>query len=70
MSLADVLPTLHNLPRDEKIEVIRLLSSDLLRQEGIDLLQDGQSYPLWTPFDAFDAAKSLQQMLDQDSVQR
>ena len=63
MSLADLMPALQKLPRDDKLDVIRLLVSDLTRQEGIDLLQSGASYPIWTPFDAFDAAKSLQQLL-------
>ena len=70
MSLAELMPALQNLPRDDKLQVIRLLVSDLTRQEGIDLLQSGASYPIWTPFDAYDAARSLQQLLDQDRVQR
>ena len=69
MSLAELVPALHDLPRDDKLELIRLLVTDLTRQEGIDLLQNGASYPVWTPLDAFDAARSLQQMLDQDQVQ-
>jgi hypothetical protein len=69
MSLAELVPALHDLPRDEKLEVIRLLVTDLTRQEGSDLLQAGASYPVWTPLDAFDAAKSLQQLLDQERVQ-
>ena len=70
MSLAELMPALQNLPRNEKLEVIRFLASDLTRQEGIDCLQSGASYPIWTPFDAFDAAKSLQRVLDQDRVER
>jgi hypothetical protein len=69
MSLAELVPALHDLPRDENLEIIRLLVSVLTRQAGIDLLQGGASYPVWTPLDAFDAARSLQQMLDQDQVQ-
>lgn len=68
MSLAELVPVLHDLPRDEKIEIIRLLVTDLTRQEGVDLLQSGASYPGWTPLDAFDAARSLQQLLDQERV--
>ena len=69
MSLAELVPALHDLPRNDKLEVIRLLVTDLTRQEGSDLLQAGASYPVWTPLDAFDAAKSLQQLLDQERVQ-
>lgn len=66
MSLAELMPILQNLPRQDKLEVVRYLMSDLTRREGVELLQNGATYPVWTPFDAFDAAKSLQQMLDQD----
>ena len=66
MSLAELMPALQNLPRNDKLEVIRLLVSDLTRQEGIECLQDGASYPIWTPLDAYDAGRSLQQVLDQD----
>jgi hypothetical protein len=70
MSLAELMPELQNLPRNDKFEVIRLLVSDLARQEGIECLQSGCSYPIWTPLDAYDAARSLQQMLDQDRMER
>jgi hypothetical protein len=70
MSLAELMPALHNLPRDDKLEVIRLLVCDLTRQEGVDCLQSGASYPIWTPLAAYDAAKSLQHVLDQDRVER
>ena len=69
MSLAEMVPALHDLPRRDKLELIRLLVTGFTRQEGIDLLESGASYPVWTPLDAFDAARSLQQMLDQDQVQ-
>src|SRR5262249_11759158 len=70
MSLAELVPALQDLPREDKLEVIRLLVSDLTRQDGFELLQSGASYPIWTPLEAYDAARSLQQMLDQDRVQR
>ena len=62
MSLAELVPALQDLPRAEKLELFRLLVTDLTRQEGIDWLQSGASYPIWTPLAAFDAANSLQQL--------
>ena len=70
MSLAELMPALQNLPRNEKVEVIRFLLSDLTRQEGTDCLQSGAAYEIWTPLEAYDAAKSLQQVLDQDRLER
>ena len=68
MSLADLMPALQSLPRDEKLEVIRVLMSDLT-QQGFDLLECGASYPVWTPLNADDAARALQRVLDQDRAQ-
>ncbi len=70
MSIAELMPTLKSLPRDEKLQVFRLLASELTREAGVDMLQSGVSYPIWTPFDAFDAAQSLQRMLEEDRVQK
>jgi hypothetical protein len=69
-TVAELMPALQNLPREDKLQVIRFLVSDLTQQEGIDLLQSGASYPIWTPLDAYDAARALQQVLDQDRAQR
>jgi hypothetical protein len=68
MSVAELMPVLQNLPREDKLQVIRFLVSDLTQQE--DLLQSGGAYSIWTPFDAFDAARSLQQLLEQDRVRQ
>ena len=70
MSVTELIPMLQSLPREDKLEVIRFLVSDLTQQEGVDLLQSGGLYPIWTPFDAYDAARSLQQLLEQDRVQQ
>ena len=70
MSLAELMSALQNLPRNDKVEAIRFLVADLNRQEGTDCLQSGASYEIWTPFEAYDAARSLQQVLDQDPLER
>lgn len=41
MSLAELLPALQSLPRNEKVEAIRFLVSGLTRQEGTDCLAKG-----------------------------
>ena len=69
MSFAELMPALQSLPRDEKLRVIRVLVTDLARQDETDWLQNGACYPVWTPLDAHDAAKSLQQLLDQERAQ-
>jgi hypothetical protein len=69
MSVAELMPVLQDLPREDKLQVIRFLVSDLTSQEGVDVLQSGACYPVWTPFEAYDAARALQELLEQDRVQ-
>jgi hypothetical protein len=67
MSYAELMPELQRLPRDDMLRVIQFLTSELTRQEGIELLlQDGESYPVWTPLEAYDAAQTLLDLLEKD----
>jgi hypothetical protein len=68
MSFAELMPALQTLPRAEKLRVIQFLVTDLTREQGIDLLQEGASYPIWTPYEAHDAARILLQLLEQERV--
>lgn len=70
MSIAELIPTLKGLPRDEKLQVLRLMASDLTEEAGVDIVQDGALYPVWTPFGAYDAAQALQRLLEEDRVQK
>lgn len=70
MSIADLLPTLKSLPRYEKLQVLSLMASELTQEAGVDILQSGASYPVWTPLGAYDAAQSLQRLLEEDRVQK
>ena len=53
--MVQLLPRLRQLPRAEKLHVIQVLVSDLA-QEETPLVQPGVAYPVWSPYDAFDAA--------------
>jgi hypothetical protein len=67
MSVAELMPVLHTLPRTDKLKVIQLLVTDLTREEGLEL-QAGAAYPIWTPFEAYDAANVLMQLLEKEQV--
>jgi hypothetical protein len=64
MSLTELLPHLHSLPRNEKLRAIQLLAEDLAREEPANLLEPGQSYPVWSPWDAHEAAALLLKLLE------
>ena len=61
MSLAELLPALHNLPRADKFRAVQFLTAEQAQAEG-SLTADAE-YPIWSPYDAHDAASTLQQFL-------
>jgi len=66
MPLADLLPAVRELSRSEKLRLIQVLAADLAETEDTASLTPGRSYPLWSPFDAHEAAKMLFDVLDDD----
>lgn len=65
MSLPEVLPNIRALSRTDKLRLIQLLAQELERDES-DLIEPGQSYPVWSPDQAFSAAAALLEALEED----
>ena len=57
MQLADLLPALHELPRADKFRAMQFLTAELAHSEGG--LLPGAEYPIWSPYEAHDAAATL-----------
>ena len=68
MTLAELLPELRGLPRADKLRVIQLLASDVAREEGADVIAAEGSYPIWSPYDAFEGAATLLRVLDEEQA--
>ncbi|MCL0039085.1 hypothetical protein M1O52_01305 [Dehalococcoidia bacterium] len=68
MLVTELLPKIQVLPRADKLRLMQFLVFELAREEGIALLQPDQDYPIWTPYDAFDAAKTLLNALEEEQV--
>ncbi len=64
MSFADIMPTVRALSRIDKLRLIQLLAEDLTQAEESAHLVVGQTYPLWSPDRAYDAAATLLRELD------
>ncbi len=62
MSVTELVPLLHELDRTDKLRVLLLLVYELAQEEGA-LLQPGMAYPVWSPYDAFEAANTLLNVL-------
>jgi hypothetical protein len=59
MSLVEILPTVQSLPREDKLRLIQFLAQDLAEAEAPAALVPGEEYPVWSPYNAFEAADTL-----------
>jgi len=65
------LPTLHkslNYARVQyKIRLMHFLMTDLVQREDINLIEPNESYPIWTPLNAVEAADTLLMALAEEN---
>lgn len=63
MTLSELLPLLHDLKKVDKIRVMQFLVEDLAQEEGLSPFRPEATYPIWSPYDSFEAASTLSKML-------
>ena len=68
MSLTELLPELQSLSRADRLRVVQVLVTDLAREEGVTLLEPGKTYPVWTPYGAFEAATAVYETLRKEGA--
>ena len=68
MTLNELLPSLHALPRADKLRLIQLLAADVACEDGIALADTDRTYPVWSPHEAFDGAATLLRVLEQEKA--
>jgi hypothetical protein len=68
MSVTKLAPLLHELDRADKLRVLLLLVYELAQEEGA-LLQPGIAYPVWSPYDSFEAANTLLNVLKEHEIE-
>ncbi len=54
----ELLDQLRELNRADKLHVIQVLASQLAQEED-ELLKPGADYPIWSPYDAYEAADAM-----------
>lgn len=64
----ELISTLRGLSRADKLHVMQVLISELAQQE-MDLIQPGQAYPVWSPYDAVEAADTMLKVLKASKAQ-
>lgn len=59
MSLTELLPLIRTLSNREKVQLFDMLKADLAGEGSVAPLEHNKTYPLWTPYGAFGAARVL-----------
>jgi len=68
MVSSELISTLRGLSRSDKFHIMQILISELAQQET-DLIKPDQSYPVWSPYDAFEAADTMLKVLHSAKAQ-
>ncbi|GAK58776.1 hypothetical protein U27_05751 [Candidatus Vecturithrix granuli] len=67
MSLIELQSAIKPLPRLEKFQLIQWIMADLAQEEAALMLRPGATYPIWSPYDAYDAAETLWRELQKET---
>ncbi len=62
MISVELLNTLRALNRVEKLHLLQVLVSELAQEEA-NLFRPEGTYPIWSPYDAYEAADAMLKML-------
>ncbi|OYD92293.1 hypothetical protein CDG76_22305 [Nostoc sp. 'Peltigera membranacea cyanobiont' 210A] len=68
MVSAELISTLRELSRADKFYIMQVLISELAQQET-DLIKPDQSYSVWSPYDAVEAADTMLKVLQAAKTQ-
>lgn len=66
MPLADVLPTVQTLSRAERLQLVQVIVADLAREEDDAQGMADQEFPVWSPYDAGEAASIMLKALNEE----
>jgi hypothetical protein len=62
MVSSELISTLRGLNRADQLYIMQLLISELAQKE-MDLIKPDRSYPVWSPYDAPEAADTMLKVL-------
>jgi hypothetical protein len=68
MVSSELILTLRELSRSDKLYIMQLLISELAQQET-DLIKPEQAYPVWSPYGADEAADTMLKVLQTAKTQ-
>jgi hypothetical protein len=68
MVSSELISTLRALSRSDQFYIMQILLSELAQQET-NLIKSEQSYPVWSPYGADEAANTMLKVLEESQSQ-
>jgi hypothetical protein len=65
MSLSELIPLVNNLSQSDKLSLFKLLATQVPDAE-LQVIFSASEYPVWSPYDAIEAANILMQMIQDE----
>jgi hypothetical protein len=65
MSLTEIIPLVNNLSQPDKLSLFKLLAAQVPDAQ-LQAIFSALEYPVWSPYDATEAANILMQMIQDD----
>jgi hypothetical protein len=65
MSLSELIPLVNNLNQSDKLSLFKLLAAQVPDAE-LQAIFSASEYPVWSPYDATEAANILMQMIQDE----
>jgi hypothetical protein len=68
MLLSELLPSVHALPRADKLRLIQVLAADVASEDALDAPAPERPYPVWSPYGAVQGAATLLRVLAEEAA--
>jgi hypothetical protein len=65
MSLTEIIPLVNDLSQPDKLSLFKLLAAQVPDAQ-LQAIFSASEYPVWSPYDATEAANILMQMIQDD----
>lgn len=65
MTLTEILPSLKQLNRQEKLKAVQFLVNEMAIEES--LLDSQKEYPVYSVYDSFEAGDALMRLLEKEN---
>ncbi len=63
MPLVQLISQIQELPKIDKLRLMQLLATELLKEEDTNFFVVNQEYPVWSPYNCSEAANVLMDLL-------